>query len=87
MKKKFHYLSYPLQANAKTAVTYQPKFTSRLPVYNCYYNYYDPVKGYLFLYHPRAYISCFQKEINPLFYFTFLREYVFIFYAGIKIRR
>jgi len=71
MKRKIQYLSSALQINAKTAVTYQPYFTNSVPVCNCYYNYYDPVRGYLYSYYPRAYISCSQKEINSIIYITF----------------
>jgi len=70
MRTDFQYLQPATTINATTAVTYHPYFTNSPAVHNCYYNHYDPVKGYLFSYHPRAYISCFSKGKDPLFYFT-----------------
>jgi hypothetical protein len=63
MKTIFKYLQLFLSGNAITAVTYQPFPANSFTVYNCYYNHYDPVKGYTFSYRHRAYISCFSKEL------------------------
>jgi hypothetical protein len=71
MKTNYPYLQSARAIHANTAVIYYPFFTNSDPVYNCYYNHYDPVKGYLFPYHQRAYISCSSKEAASLFIILF----------------
>jgi len=77
MKTIFKYLQPATTKNAATAVTYYPNLANRLPVYNCCYNYYDPVKGYTLSYHPWAFTSC-SKKIQHYFISISRREQVFI---------
>ncbi len=69
MKLIFHYFSPSKYSNATKAITYQPYVTYSMSVMDCYYNHYDPVKGYSLLYRQRAQTSCIrEKEIqNRLF--------------------
>jgi hypothetical protein len=69
MRTFFYYLQPAKATNATTAVIYHFNFTNRIPVYNCYYNHYDPEKGYIAPYHQRAFISCSQKTNIILFQF------------------
>lgn len=75
----FHYLSLSKYSNAAKAITYHPYINS-LSVMDCYYNYYDPVKGYSLSYRQRAQMSRIrEKEIRNLL-FKKLYSMAFIIY-------
>ena len=63
----YNYLSFSKLSNATKAITYQPYVTYCMSVMDCYYNYYDPVKGYSLSYPHRDQRGCMpEREIQHL---------------------
>lgn len=62
MKKIFLYLQPVVEIYATKAVIYYlPRYNS-YAVHNCYYYYYNPVRGYTLSYHLRAFIAVLLKR-------------------------
>ena len=71
MKKKFNYLANTLVQYAATAVIDYSFCKNSRAVHNCYYHYYNPVRGYTILYHHRT-ISAVLLQGNMPCYSTIL---------------
>lgn len=62
MKNIFLYLEHVLETHATKAVTYHLPYCNSYAVHNCYYYYYNPVKGYTLSYYLRAFTSCYFEK-------------------------